>query len=142
LGAWGRLNIVWKVLAVLATLGIAVAFVLLLVALFRAEPERKLRVGDTAASGPFDFTFRKIACHKRRKDLPEWIEEIPFPDQRRVVLRRLFESATVRTKAGLCCCLRTVARPASGYTLGMRSIRRCLRRQFSLGPCFQTKKSH
>jgi hypothetical protein len=78
-GAWSRLSIVWKVVTVLATLGIAVAFVLLLVALFRAEPERTLRVGDTAASGPFDFSFRKIACHKRRKDLPQRIEEIPFP---------------------------------------------------------------
>jgi hypothetical protein len=78
-GAWSRLNIVWKVLAVLATLGSAVAFMLLLVALFRPEPERKLRVGDTAASGGFDFSFRKIACHKRRKDLPKPIDEIPFP---------------------------------------------------------------
>ena len=78
-GAWSRLNIVWKVLTVLTTLGIAVAFVLLLVAVFRPEPERKLRVGDTAASGQFDFSFRKIACHKRRKDLPKQIEEIPFP---------------------------------------------------------------
>jgi hypothetical protein len=78
-GLWNRLNTVWKVLTVLAGLGIAVAFVLLLVALFRAEPERKLQVGDTAASGSFDFSFRKIACHKRRKDLPKPIEEIPFP---------------------------------------------------------------
>jgi hypothetical protein len=78
-GLWNRLSILWKVVIVLATLGSAVAVVLLLVALFRAEPERKLRVGDTAASGPFDFSFRKIACHKRRKDLPEQIEEIPFP---------------------------------------------------------------
>jgi hypothetical protein len=78
-GLWNRLSILWKVVIVLATLGSAVAVVLLLVALFRAEPERKLRVGDTAASGPFDFSLRKIACHKRRKDLPERIEEIPFP---------------------------------------------------------------
>jgi len=78
-GAWSRLNIVWKVVIVLAALGSAVAVVLLLAALFRAEPERRLRVGDTAASGPFDFSFRKIACHKRRKDLPKRIEEIPFP---------------------------------------------------------------
>jgi hypothetical protein len=78
-GGWSRLNIVWKVLAVLATLGSAVAFVLLLVALFRPEPERKLRVGETAESGPFDVSFRKVACHKSREDLPEQIEEIPFP---------------------------------------------------------------
>jgi hypothetical protein len=78
-GLWNRLSILWKVVIVLATLGSAVALMLLLVALFRAEPERKLRVGDTAASGPFDFSFRKIACHKRRKDLPKPIEERPFP---------------------------------------------------------------
>ena len=78
-GLWNRLSILWKVVIVLATLGSAVAFVLLLVALFRAEPERKLRVGDTAAWGGFDYSFRKIACHKRRKDLPKPIEELPFP---------------------------------------------------------------
>lgn len=78
-GAWNRLSILWKVGTVLATLAIAVAFVLLLVALFRPEPEREMRVGDTAAWGGFDFSFRKIACHKRRKDLPKPIEEIPFP---------------------------------------------------------------
>jgi hypothetical protein len=78
-GLWNRLSILWKVVIVLATLGSAVAFVLLLVALFRAEPERKLRVGDTAAWGGFDFSFRKIACHKRRKDIPKPIEERPFP---------------------------------------------------------------
>jgi hypothetical protein len=78
-GLWNRLSIAWKVVIVLATLGSAVAFVLLLVALFRAEPERKLRVGDTAASGQFDFSFRKIACHKRRKDLPKQLEERPVP---------------------------------------------------------------
>jgi hypothetical protein len=76
-GLWSRLSIAWKVVTVLATLGIAAAFVLLLVALFRAEPERKLRVGDTAALYGFDFRFRKIACHKRRKDLPKQIEK-PF----------------------------------------------------------------
>ena len=78
-GLWNRLSILWKVVIVLATLGSAVAFAFLLVALFRAEPERKLRVGDTAASGQFDFSFRKIACHKRRKDLPKQIEERPVP---------------------------------------------------------------
>jgi len=78
-GACSRLSIGWKVLTVFATLGSAVAFVLLLVALFRPEPERELRVGETAALGPFDFSFRKIACHKRRRDLPQQIEEIPFP---------------------------------------------------------------
>jgi len=78
-GLWNRLSILWKVVIVLATLGSAVAFVLLLVVLFRAEPERKLRVGDTAAWGGFDFSLRKIACHKRRKDLPKPIEEIPLP---------------------------------------------------------------
>jgi hypothetical protein len=78
-GLWNRLSILWKVVILLATVGSALALVLLLVALFQAEPERKLRVGDTAASGGFDFSFRKIACHKRRKDLPKPIEEIPFP---------------------------------------------------------------
>jgi hypothetical protein len=73
-GLWNRLSILWKVVVVLA-----VAFVLLLVVLFRAEPERKLRVGDTAALGLFDYSFRKIACHKRRKDLPNEIAERPFP---------------------------------------------------------------
>jgi hypothetical protein len=76
---WNRLSILWKVVFVIATLGSALAFVLLLVALFRAEPERTLRVGDTAAWGGFDFTFRKIACHKRRRDLPKPIAERPFP---------------------------------------------------------------
>jgi hypothetical protein len=78
-GLWNRLSILWKVVVVLATLGSAVAIVLLLVALFRAEPERELRVGDTAAWGGLDFSFRKIACHKRRKDLPKPLEERPFP---------------------------------------------------------------
>lgn len=78
-GLWNRLSILWKVVIVLATLGSAVAFVLLLVALVRAEPERKLRVGDTAPWRGFDFTFRKIACHKRRKDLPKPFDERPFP---------------------------------------------------------------
>jgi hypothetical protein len=77
-GLWSRLSVVWKVVTVVATLAIAVAFVLLLVALFRAEPERKLRVGDTAAWHGLDFRFRKIACHKRRKDLPKQIVERPF----------------------------------------------------------------
>jgi hypothetical protein len=75
---WNRLSILWKVVIVLATLGSAVAFLFLVVALVRAEPERTLRVGDTAAWGGFDFSFRKIACHKRRKDLPKPIEERPF----------------------------------------------------------------
>jgi hypothetical protein len=79
-GLWSRLSIAWKVVTVLATLGIAVAFALLLVALFRAEPERTLRVGDTAAWRGFDFRLRKIACHKRRKDLPKAFEDAPlFP---------------------------------------------------------------
>jgi hypothetical protein len=78
-GVWNRLSIVWKVVIVLATLGSAVALVLLLVARFRAEPERTLRVGDTAAWRGFDFRFRKIACHKRRRDLPKPIEELPYP---------------------------------------------------------------
>jgi hypothetical protein len=78
-GLWNRLSILWKVVIVLATLGSAVAFAFLLVALFRAEAEQELRVGDTAAWRGFDFGFRKIACHKRRKDLPKPIEEIPFP---------------------------------------------------------------
>jgi hypothetical protein len=78
-GLWNRLSLLWKVVIVLATLGSAVAFVLLLVALLRPEPERELRVGDTATLGGFDFSFGKIACHKRRKDLPKRIEEIPFP---------------------------------------------------------------
>jgi hypothetical protein len=77
-GLWNRLSILWKVVIALATLGSAVAFVLLLVVLFRAEPERKLHVGDTAELRLFDYSFRKIACHKRRKDLPKQIEE-PFP---------------------------------------------------------------
>jgi hypothetical protein len=77
-GLWNRLSILWKVVIVLATLGTAVAFVLLLVALVRAEPERTLRVGDTAAWRRFDFSLRKIACHKRRKDLPKPIEEMPY----------------------------------------------------------------
>ncbi|HEX2462554.1 MAG TPA: hypothetical protein VHJ58_20600 [Vicinamibacterales bacterium] len=78
-GLWNRLSLVWKVVIALATLGSAVAVVLLLVALFRAEPERELRVGDTAALGLFDFSFGKIACHKGRKDFPKRIEERPFP---------------------------------------------------------------
>jgi hypothetical protein len=78
-GVWNRLSIVWKAVTVLATLGIAVAFVLLLVALFRAEPERTLRVGDTAELRLFDYSLRKIACHKRRKDLPKQIADRPFP---------------------------------------------------------------
>jgi hypothetical protein len=78
-GAWSRLNIVWKVVIVLAALGSAVAVVLLLVVLFRAEPERELRVGDTATLRLFDYSFRKIACHKRRKNLPKQIQERPFP---------------------------------------------------------------
>jgi hypothetical protein len=78
-GLWNRLSILWKVAIVLATLGSAVAFAFLLVALFRGEPEQELRVGDTAAWRGFDFSFRKIACHKRRKDLPKPIEERPFP---------------------------------------------------------------
>ena len=76
---WNGLSILWKVVIVLATLASAVAIVLLLVALFRAEPERTLRVGDTAAWRGFDFSFRKIACHKRRKDLPKPIAELPYP---------------------------------------------------------------
>jgi hypothetical protein len=78
-GLWNRLSLLWKVVIVLATLGSAVAFVLLLVVLFRAEPERELRVGDTATLRLFDYSFRKIACHKRRKDLPKQIEDRPFP---------------------------------------------------------------
>lgn len=77
-GLWNRLSILGKVVVVLATLGGAVAFVLLLVAL-RPEPKRRLRVGDTAALGLFDYSFGKIACHKGRKDLPKRIEERPFP---------------------------------------------------------------
>jgi hypothetical protein len=77
---WNRLSTLWKLVIVLATLGSAVAFALLLVAVFRAEPEQKLGVGDTAAWRGFDFTFRKIACHKRRKDIPKPIEELtPHP---------------------------------------------------------------
>jgi hypothetical protein len=76
-GLWNRLSLLWKVVTVLATLAGAIAFVLLLVALFRAEPERTLRVGDTAAWHGLDFRFRKIACHKRRKDLPKPFEELP-----------------------------------------------------------------
>jgi hypothetical protein len=67
------------VVVVLTTLGSAVALVLLLVAGFRAEPERKLRVDDTAAWRGFDFSLRKIACHKGREDLPKSIEEMPYP---------------------------------------------------------------
>jgi hypothetical protein len=78
-GLWNRLSIAWKVVTVLATVGIAVAFVLLLVALFRPEPEQELRVGDTAALYGFDFSFRKIACHKRRKDLPKLERPFLFP---------------------------------------------------------------
>jgi hypothetical protein len=79
-GLWNRLSIVWKVVVVLATLGSAVAIVLLLVALFRAEPERTLRLGDTAAWRGLDFRFRKIACHKRPEDLPKSIaERQPYP---------------------------------------------------------------
>ena len=78
-GLWNRLSNLWKVVIVLATLGSAVAFAFLLVALFRAEPEQELRVGDTAAWRGFDFTFRQIACHKRRRDLPKPIAERPFP---------------------------------------------------------------
>jgi hypothetical protein len=78
-GLWNRLSTLWKLVIALATLGSAVAFVLLLVVLFRAEPERKLRVGDTAELRLFDYSFRKIACHKRRKDLPKELEERPFP---------------------------------------------------------------
>jgi hypothetical protein len=79
-GLWNRLSVVWKVVIVLATLGSAVALVLVLGALFRAEPERTLQVGDTAAWRGFDFRFRKIACHKRRKDLPKPFEDAPlFP---------------------------------------------------------------
>jgi hypothetical protein len=80
-GLWNRLSILWKVVITLATLGSAVASVLLLVVLFRAEPERRLRVGDTAALGLFDYSFRKIACHKHRKDLPKQLEDRPFPFQ-------------------------------------------------------------
>jgi hypothetical protein len=78
---WNRLSTLWKVVVLLAALGSAVAVVLLLVALFRAEPEeRTLRVGDTAAWQGLDFRFRKIACHKRRKDLPKWeVERGPYP---------------------------------------------------------------
>jgi hypothetical protein len=67
-----------KVVVVLAALGSAVALTLLLVAGFRTEPERKLRVGDTAAWGGLDYSFRKIACHKRRNDLPKPINEFPL----------------------------------------------------------------
>jgi hypothetical protein len=77
-GLWNRLSLLWKVVIVLATLGSAVAFVLLLVALFRAEPDRELRVGDTAAWHGLDFSFRKIACNKRRKDLPEELPYVPI----------------------------------------------------------------
>ncbi len=77
-GPWKRLSVVWKVVIVLATLASAVALGLLLVARFRAEPERTLRVGDTAAWHGLDFRLRKIACHKRRKDIPKQIVERPF----------------------------------------------------------------
>jgi hypothetical protein len=77
-GLWNRLSLLWKVVIVLATLGSAVAFVLLLVALVRAGPERELRVGDTAAWHGLDFSFTKIACHKRRKDLPEELPYVPI----------------------------------------------------------------
>jgi hypothetical protein len=77
---WNRLSTLWKAVVVLATLGSAVALALLFVALFQAEPERALRVGDTAAWQGLDFRFRKIACHKRRKDLPKWeAERGPYP---------------------------------------------------------------
>jgi len=72
---WNRLSILWKVVVVLATL----ALVLLLVAVIRAEPERTLQVGDTAAWRGFDFSLRKIACHKGRKDLPKPFDERPIP---------------------------------------------------------------
>jgi hypothetical protein len=78
-GLWNRLSVVWKVVVVLATLASAVALGLVLVARFRAEPERTLRVGDTAAWHGLDFRFRKIACHKRPKDLPKPFDERPFP---------------------------------------------------------------
>jgi hypothetical protein len=78
-GLWKRLSTLWKVVIALATLGTVVALVLLLVALFRAEPERELRVGDTAELRLFDYSFRKIACHKRREDLPKELKERPFP---------------------------------------------------------------
>jgi hypothetical protein len=78
-GVWNRLSVVWKVVIVLATLASAVALGLVLVARFRAEPERTLRVGDTAAWRGLDFRFRKIACHKGRKDLPKPFEERPLP---------------------------------------------------------------
>jgi hypothetical protein len=74
-GRWNRLSTLWKVVIVLATLGGVVAVVLLLVAGFRAEPDRTSRVGDTAAWQGLDFRFRKIACHKRPKDLPKSIAE-------------------------------------------------------------------
>jgi hypothetical protein len=60
-GLWNRLSTLWKVVIALATLGTVVALVLLLVALFRAEPERELRVGDTAELRLFDYSFRGIA---------------------------------------------------------------------------------
>ena len=78
-GLWNRVSILWKVVIALATLGSAVAFVLLLVVLFRAEPERELRVGDTAELRLFDYSLRKIACHKRPKDLPKEIADRHFP---------------------------------------------------------------
>jgi hypothetical protein len=78
-GLWNRLSILWKVVIALATLGSAVAFGLLPVVLFRAEPERKLHVGDTATLRLFDYNLQKIACHKHRKDLPKEIQERPFP---------------------------------------------------------------
>jgi hypothetical protein len=79
-GLWNRLSTLWKVVVVLAALGSAVALTLLLVAGFRTEPERTLRVGDTAAWQGFDFRLRKIACHKRPKDLPKSIaERQPYP---------------------------------------------------------------
>jgi hypothetical protein len=138
-GLWNRLSLLWKVVTVHVTLGIAAAFVLLLVALFRAEPERTLRVGDTAALGPFDFSFRKIACHKRRKDIPEQIEEIPFPIKGELCFAYFrIRNSSDESRSFL---RRRGARPSRGYTLGMRSMRRCLRRHVSLGPCFRTKKS-
>ena len=78
-GLWNRLSVLWKVVIALATLGGAVAFVLLLVVLLRAEPERKLQVGDTATLRLFDYNLQKIACHKHRKDLPKQLQERPFP---------------------------------------------------------------
>src|SRR4029453_18648958 len=114
-GLWNRSSIVWKVVIVFATLGSAVAIVLLLVALFRAEPERELRVGDTAAGHGLDFSLRKIACNKRRKDLPE---ELPYVPIKGELCFATFKFATVRTTAGppTSCSLTTNA-PSRSCTL-------------------------